>query len=231
MGAKRTKARPGEGDKLRGEILSAADALLGEAGTDEALTLRAVARRTGVSTPSVYAHFPSRDALLEAVCLRVWDELARRMREHAVEVADPMRALSRRARVYARFALDHPVQYRVLLMRPSGGSSPGAVACFRYLADATAACVRAGILRGEPEVLAMGLWSAMHGCVSLLIAQPGFDWPDEPEALIDTVIRMAGLGTALACRVPRDAIPPSAVLADDLDGLVAGWEVAADRTG
>ncbi|MFD5090498.1 TetR/AcrR family transcriptional regulator [Amycolatopsis thailandensis] len=228
MGAKRTKARPGEGEKLRGEILRAADDLLGEAGTDEALTLRAVARRTGVSTPSVYAHFPSRDALLEAVCLRVWDELAHRMREHAAEVSDPMRALSRCARVYARFALDHPVQYRVLLMRPSGGSSPGAVACFRHLADATAACVRAGILRGEPESLAMGLWSAMHGCVSLLIAQPGFDWPEEPEALIDTVIRMAGLGTALACRVPREAIPPSAELAADLDRLATTWTMGAE---
>ncbi len=231
MGAKRTKARPGEGEKLRGEILRAADALLAETGTDEALTLRAVARRTGVSTPSVYAHFPSRDALLEAVCLGVWDELAQRMREHAAEVADPMRALSRCARVYARFALDHPVQYRVLLMRPSGGSSPGAVACFRHLADATAACVRAGILRGEPEVLAMGLWSAMHGCVSLLIAQPGFDWPEEPEVMIDTVIRMAGLGTALACRVPREAIPPSVELAGGLDELAAGWTTSRRRTG
>ncbi|OXM53169.1 TetR/AcrR family transcriptional regulator [Amycolatopsis alba] len=228
MGAKRTKARPGEGEKLRGEILRAADALLAEEGTDEALTLRAVARRTGVSTPSVYAHFPSRDALLEAVCLRVWDDLARRMHEHTAEVGDPMRALSRCARVYARFALDHPVQYRVLLMRPSGGSSPGAVACFRYLADATAACVREGILRGEPEVLAMGLWSAMHGCVSLLIAQPGFDWPEE---LIDSVIRMAGLGTALACRVPWDALPPSAELAAELDELAAGWATARGRTG
>ncbi|MEV6909008.1 TetR/AcrR family transcriptional regulator [Amycolatopsis sp. NPDC051071] len=231
MGAKRTKARPGEGEKLREEILGAAEALLGETGTDEALTLRAVAQRTGVSTPSVYLHFPNRDALLEAVCLRVWDELAHRMRDRAGEVDDPMRALSRCARVYARFALDHPVQYRVLLMRPSGGSSPGAVACFRYLADATAACVRAGILRGEPEILAMGLWSAMHGCVSLLIAQPGFDWPEEPEALIDGVIRMAGLGTALACRVPRDAIPPSPELAAGLDELATTWAGPRDFTG
>lgn len=223
MGAKRTKARPGEGEKLRDEILCAAEALLGETGTDQALTLRAVAQRTGVSTPSVYLHFPNREALLEAVCLRVWDELAHRMRDRAGEVDDPMRSLSRCARVYARFALDHPVQYRVLLMRPSGGSSPGAVACFRYLADATAACVRAGTLRGEPEILAMGLWSAMHGCVSLLIAQPGFDWPEQPEALIDTVIRMAGLGTALASRVPRDAIPPSAELAAGLDELAGKW--------
>ncbi len=223
MGAKRTKARPGEGEKLRGEILAAADALLGETGTDDALTLRAVAKRTGVSTPSVYLHFPNREALLEAVCLRVWDELAHRMRDRAGEVDDPMRALSRCARVYARFALDHPVQYRVLLMRPSGASSPGAVACFRYLADATAACVRAGILHGEPEILAMGLWSAMHGCVSLLIAQPGFDWPERPEVLIDGVIRMAGLGTALACRVPRDAIPPSGELAAGLDELTSTW--------
>ncbi|MFF5987315.1 TetR/AcrR family transcriptional regulator [Prauserella flavalba] len=223
MRSTRSRARPGEGEKLREEILLAAEALLVETGSDGALTLRAVAARAGVTTPSVYLHFANRDDLLEAVCLRSWGELERRMREHAEGVDDPLRVLGRCGRGYATFALEHPVQYRVLLMRPSAHRSPGARACFRYVTEAAAACVSAGIMRGRPESLAVGLWSALHGLVSLLIAQPEFDWPDDLDTLIDNVVRMAGFGTVLASRIPREATPASAQLAEGLDALTASW--------
>ena len=41
-----------------------------------ALTLAAVARRTGVATPSLYKHVPSLEALQQKVCARVTAELA-----------------------------------------------------------------------------------------------------------------------------------------------------------
>jgi AcrR family transcriptional regulator len=221
MTTKRVRARPGEGVRLREEILRAADGLLAEAGTEEALTLRAVAARAGVSTPSVYLHFADKEALLEAVCLRAWDDLAARVRDSAEGVEDPFLALGRRGRAYARFALEHPTQYRVLMMRPAAtpGVPPAAAACFGHMVRAVAACVDAGVLRGNPETLALGLWSAVHGCVSLLITQPAFPWPDDLDALVDDVIRMAGFGTALSCRLPRRPAPRSPELIDGLDAL------------
>ncbi|GAB2752859.1 TetR/AcrR family transcriptional regulator [Amycolatopsis magusensis] len=224
MSGKRQRANAGDGEKLREEILEAAEALLIESGTEEALTLRAVARRAGVTTPSVYLHFADKSALLEAVCLRVWGELAARMLDYAGDVDDPLRQLGRCGRVYANFALDHPVQYRVLMMRPTSGLSPGADACFRHIAKAAAACVDAGIMRGDPESLAVGLWSALHGCVTLLIAHPEFAWPDDRDTLIDNTIRMAGFGSVLASRIPREATPLSEELTAGLDQLTAGWK-------
>ncbi|MBN6036604.1 TetR/AcrR family transcriptional regulator [Amycolatopsis sp. 195334CR] len=223
MDGKRQRANAGDGEKLREEILEAAEALLIEAGTEEALTLRAVARQVGVTTPSVYLHFAGKSALLEAVCLRVWHELAARMHDHASGVDDPLRALGRCGRVYANFALDHPVQYRVLMMRPTSGLSPGADACFRHIVQAVAACVDAGIMRGAPESLAVGLWSALHGCVTLLIAHPEFAWPADRDALIDGTIRMAGFGSVLASRIPREATPSSEALSAGLDALTKEW--------
>ncbi|MFI7697141.1 TetR/AcrR family transcriptional regulator [Nonomuraea sp. NPDC049655] len=218
--ARRVRARRGEGGLLREEILRAAEHLLTESGSEDALTLRAVAQRAGVSTPSVYLHFADREALLEAVCLRVWDEFGRMFSENLT--GDPFLALGRCGRAYARFALDHPVQYRVLMMRPSAvqGVPPAAAACFRHMVDAVAACVAARVLEGDPEELALGLWSAVHGCVSLLIAQPSFPWPEDQEALIDHIVRIAGVGTALLSRLP-DALPPSGVLAAELDDFGA----------
>ena len=55
------------------------------------------------------------------------------------------------------------------------------------LVHTVAACVETGVRKGDAETLALGLWSAVHGCVSLLIAQPSFPWPDDREALIDNI--------------------------------------------
>ena len=213
---RRGRAKRGDGALLRGEILRAAEELLAETGTEDALTLRAVAERAGVSTPSVYLHFADKDELVAAVCLRVWDELGSFFSE--VSGGDPFLALGRCGRAYARFALDHPVQYRVLMMRPATGQGlpPAAMACFGHMVDAVAACVETGVLKGDPETLALGLWSAVHGCVSLLIAQPSFPWPDDREALIDNIVRIAGFGSALYARLPRE-LPASAELAGELD--------------
>ncbi|GAA3227101.1 TetR/AcrR family transcriptional regulator [Nonomuraea helvata] len=205
---------------LREEILRAAEKLLDESGSEDALTLRAVAMRARVSTPSVYMHFADKGALVEAVCLRVWGEFGRMFTENLG--GDPFLALGKCARAYARFALDHPVQYRVLMMRASTGPGvpPAAAECFRHMVNAVSACVETRVLEGDPEELALGLWSAVHGCVSLLIAQPSFPWPRDREALIDQIVRMAGFGTALYSRLPQQ-LPPSAELARALDDFGA----------
>ncbi|MFI6297030.1 TetR/AcrR family transcriptional regulator [Nonomuraea sp. NPDC050790] len=216
----RTRARRGEGALLREEILRAAEDLLAESGAEEALTLRAVAARAGVSTPSVYLHFADKEALLEAVCLRVWDELGRLFREN--DHGDPFRALGRCGRAYARFALEHPVQYRVLLMRPPLSEREAvpaaAAACFGHMVAVVERCVESGILRGDPRRLALTLWSSVHGCVALVLAQPDFPWPDVDE-LVDQAVVVAGFGSAMLSRVPPTGIPASAELAGDLDEL------------
>lgn len=224
MTTRRVRARRGEGPLLREEILRAAEDLLAEAGTEDALTIRAVAARAGVSTPSVYLHFADKDGLLEAVCLRVWDELGRLFRDNSG--GDPFRALGRCGRAYARFALAHPVQYRVLLMRPSAadGVPPAASACFGHMVEVVARCVDAGVLRGSPERLALTLWSSVHGCVSLLLAQPSFPWPDV-DALIDQAVIVAGFGSAMLSRVPRHGVPSSQDLAAELDELAGRLSV------
>jgi len=133
---RRRRADPGTGGRLREEILRAAEDLLTESGDEEVLTLRAVARRAGVTTPSVYLHFADKSALVGAVCLRVWGELGRLMREATAQTGDdPFQAMRRCGAAYVRFAVDHPVQYRLLMMRRPGAVQEGpeyeaAAACF-----------------------------------------------------------------------------------------------------
>jgi AcrR family transcriptional regulator len=213
------RANPGEGARLRAEIVDAAAALLIEAGTEQALTLRAVARRAGVTTPSVYLHFADKDALVRAVCLRVWDELGERVQTTAATAAeDPLLALGRSGRVYVRFALDHPIQYRLLMMTPTAADTPpAATAWFQSVMEAVEACVAAGILHGDRANLAVGLWSVVHGLASLLITQTGFPWPDDLDTLVNQTIRMAGYGSVLACRTPLTGVMTGVELAVEVD--------------
>src|SRR5580693_4527723 len=59
--------RRGEGSKLRADIIAAAAALIEETGSEQSVTLREVARRIGIAAPSIYEHFPSREAIVYAV--------------------------------------------------------------------------------------------------------------------------------------------------------------------
>ncbi|MFD3744818.1 TetR/AcrR family transcriptional regulator [Nocardia sp. NPDC058633] len=215
MTNRRVRANPGQGGRLREEILEAAEQLLESTGTEDALTVRAVATAAGVSTPSVYLHFADREALLEAVCIRVWGQLEELF--HRCQVADPFHSMGRFGCAYVKFALAHPVQYRVLLMRKSTSENPAATTCFRLMTNAISSCVATGLMHGDPGTLALQLWSAAHGCVSLLIAAPQLPWPEDLDSFIDDTIRMAGFGVAVQARLPE--VRTSSELTTALDGL------------
>lgn len=208
----RVRANRGEGIRLREEILTATEQLLVEGGGDDALGLRAVAQRVGVTTPSLYRHFPGKASLVGAVCLRVWDDLTQRMLAAADQHEDPFEALRAAGHAYVRFGLDHPVQYRLLLMRPGPPAGDGrpsaqdeaALACFGHVVRATDRCVSAGVLRGDPELIAHCLWMTVHGCVSMLISTPPFPVPRDVDALVDLTIRSTGLGLAVVTGAPTE---------------------------
>ena len=82
MSSDESAARPrrrrnprGEGARLRDELVEAASDLIAEHGSAEGVSIRAVARRAGVSAPSVYLHFDDRDALISAVLVQRFADL------------------------------------------------------------------------------------------------------------------------------------------------------------
>jgi AcrR family transcriptional regulator len=201
---RRPRARRGEGDQLRREILDAAEHLLVERGDIDAVSIRAVCAAVGVSQPSVYMHFADKTDLIFAVCNRRFAKLAEDMKSAELDAADPLDALRRRSHAYLSFGLTHPEEYRVLFMsRP--WSRPGTHAPERYTAqdlsrqqfEAVRRCINAGVLppNTNPTLVASGLTIVTHGVTSMLIAKPQFPWPD-PEALLDHLLDayLTGLG-------------------------------------
>ncbi len=180
---RRARARRGEGERLRDEIVAATAELLERTADQDAVSIRAIADAVGVSPPSIYLHFPDKTALLFAVCEALFRHLDQVMEEAAGDATDPLDEIGRRGQAYIRFGLDHPEQYRILFMErdePSGFSEEhlADASAFDHMVEAVGRAMQSGfVVRRDPVVVTLGLWAAVHGLTSLLIAKPNFPWP------------------------------------------------------
>lgn len=179
---RRRRSARGEGDRLREEILVATAALLARMGSDEALSLRAVAREVGVSAPSVYLHFPDKEALLLAVAAELFSEVERALDAAAAQAGDdPVATVVARARAYVEWGLEHPGQYKVLyegalwrrLDHPQQQQVLGQAALLALAADVERAAAH-GALPPDADAahVAQVLWQAAHGVTSIRINKP-----------------------------------------------------------
>jgi AcrR family transcriptional regulator len=96
------------------EIVAAAREIL-EAEGSAALTMRRVADRLGIRAPSLYKHLPDKGALEAAIISAGFEESAERFEAALAEGGEPLAAL---ARAYREFARRHPHVYRLMTERP-----------------------------------------------------------------------------------------------------------------
>lgn len=191
----------GAGPEQREEILAAALRLFGQFGL-YGVSTRQIAQAVGVSQPTLYAYFASKDEIAAELHARAFRELEARLRV-GVRDADTLEAVAAGLRIYLDFGLENPDAYRVAFMieGPHGRvavagpvdesdvSVPGHTA-FDILRRMIADLHRRGLGAGDdPERMAQSVWAGMHGLVSLLIARPGFPWA-EREALVAGHVRM-----------------------------------------
>src|ERR1700729_2079928 len=112
---RRQRNARGQGARLTGDIVSGALALIDRTGSDEAVTLRAVAREIGIAAPSIYAHFPDREAIVAAAVGRIFDELtAANAAGTNLAGDDPVDRLIAGCEAYVDFGLAQPARYGVL---------------------------------------------------------------------------------------------------------------------
>jgi AcrR family transcriptional regulator len=182
---------------LREQIVAAAERLLVETGSEQVVSIRAIADAVNVTPPSIYLHFDDKDDLLLNVCTRRFQLLEREVERAAEGAHDPLEALQLRMHAYVRFGVDQPEHYRILFMRrpePREGE-PAVPGGLEPVVGAVRACMDAGRFRpGSAEQVAVVLWAAVHGLTSLLITKPqlaGESAPQLADTLFDAL--MAGL--------------------------------------
>ncbi|MCP2337429.1 TetR/AcrR family transcriptional regulator [Actinomadura rupiterrae] len=150
---------------LRAACLSAALELLEEDGAT-GLSLRAVARRAGVSSMAPYRHYPNRDALISAVAAEGYRELARDLAAAHPAPATPDDLVDIGV-AYIRFALDRPAMFRVMFAEPCDPANDERVAAVAAITDYVRDIVHRVFPGAEPEPLANAVWALVHGLAFL----------------------------------------------------------------
>ncbi len=155
--------------------------------------MREVARRLGVSAPSLYFHVESRDDLLRVIITAGLRDLA------AGQVAaaagkSPRAALHALADAYLAFAAGSPALYSLIM-----GPCPEERMADGELAVAASEPLMSTVAKLVPpaRVLAISqvFWALVHGFTSLIIAEQFRLGGDPPAAMNEAVdLVLAGLG-------------------------------------
>jgi len=189
--ATKAKAKYHHGD-LREALIQASYELVRRDGAEN-FALAEACRLAGVSTAAPYKHFKDRDEVLGLVVARGFDEMSSQSMA-AVEAAGvgTLAGLAAMGRAYVRFAVENEKLFRLMfgqhpILKADENVVGEGTDCFSKVIEQVAIyCERNGV-PGNPDEIAVRLWTFVHGAASLLIdgdyavVVPDFDI----EALLD----------------------------------------------
>ncbi len=202
--SRREQAR--EAARLR--ILEEARRLFLEKGYG-AVTMRDVARATGYTASALYYHFPDKADLIGTICREDFLNLAALFQSVLVH-GDPLDNIQAMGRAYAKFAFEHPNQYRLMFMAHSpvepneedqarmGDPAQDAYAALHHF---VALAHAQGLLReglDDTHLMAQTFWAGIHGMISLELDKGGEKWLpwSDLQARIDLMCRALRVGMA-----------------------------------
>lgn len=177
---------------VRIALLEGAAALIATEGSG-GLTLRRLTEAVGTSTMSVYTHFGGMQNLRQ----EIRREGFTRLRDHLDAVApsaDPLADLARLGWAYYDNAVENPHLYRVMFMdHHEPADDVVGLDTFDHLVTVVARCIEAGrFAAGEPFDVALQLWTAVHGLVTLELS--GLIAPELAGEMLMTTWRSLFLG-------------------------------------
>ncbi|MGO4134151.1 TetR/AcrR family transcriptional regulator [Rhizobium brockwellii] len=162
IAARKTRERAGREER----IVAAARAVAENEGWD-AVTIRRLAKEIEYSQPILYSHFANRDAIVAAVAVEGFKELATVL-QHAAGAANGQRqSLMDVAMAYFAFAFSRPALYEAMFILPTqlqfaeAETRPELRAGF----DAIAAAVFP--FCADVEIATETFWAALHGLAEL----------------------------------------------------------------
>lgn len=165
MSTLRPKRRAYHHGDLVAALIRAAGNILEKEGV-EALKLREVARRAGVSHNAPYRHFPEREALLAALAAEGFEWLGAAQRK-AAETG----GLRGMGEAYVRFAIEHPQRFRLMF---GGQISIAKHERLREVATKTFEGLSGALSARVPEAQgaadsSIAAWALVHGLAQLLL--------------------------------------------------------------
>jgi AcrR family transcriptional regulator len=149
----------------------------------EAVTTRRLAERVEYSQPVLYSHFNGKDAIVSAVALDGFSQLAAHLRQARQASPEPGQTLRAVCRAYLEFATERPALYQAMFVLPTDlkFASTETPAPLRACFDEFVNCFRPDNERRE--LFAEVIWSALHGIA--VLSESGRIPPDGQEERLD----------------------------------------------
>lgn len=148
---------------LRNGLLEAARSILEEESL-AALTLRAVARKAGVSHAAPYRHFPNHEALLVELSIEGFEELRESLVEAAKAQGSESDKIANIGATYMRFVAHRPALARLMF----GGQLPNRDQFPQLGLKADGIGQEIGNALHD-SALGLAVWSAVHGLAMLVL--------------------------------------------------------------
>lgn len=158
---------------LRDALLRAARDLLESEGVD-GLSLRALAKATGVTQAAPYSHFRDKDDLLAAIAEEGFQRLALQMAEEATGAASARQRIERLMVSYIRFAQTNKALFQIMFGRELADLRRyPTLAMTAGKSYALMSSALANKLKGDVDArfMTVTLWSLCHGLTTLIVEQ------------------------------------------------------------
>jgi len=170
----------------RHDLIIAAARDLAEAEGWEAVTTRRLAELVEYSQPVLYSHFDGKDAIVRAVAIEGFAELAVELHQAQSAVDEPGLALRAVCSAYLTFAAERPALYQAMFVLPidvkfASEDTPSPLkAAFGELVGAL------NRFDAHPDLRAEVTWAALHGLAVLV--RGGRIPPEGQETRIDLLV-------------------------------------------
>jgi len=148
----------------------------------DALSMRKIAQRVGITATAIYRHFESKDALLAGLMHEAYGTFYRYLSGQAIApqlqgavCEDGLEAIGQG---YFQFAIDHPMYYELLFMTPLKSLYENdypevaelAHRTFNHLVEAVQQLMDSGFMRpADAQQVATSIWAISHGVMSLYL--------------------------------------------------------------
>ncbi len=162
----------------------------------DSISLRAVARRAGVSPTAVYRHFDDHVDLLHEAVAASWASFIAVLTEAQATSDDPYAQFRAMGDAYVTFAMERPGRYRVLFSNKvdlaglgapgdGNGATNGAMGegAFELLVATVSEMLRAQDDPRDPSFVAVQVHTWIHGIVDLCGSHPEMPWPSTDQLL------------------------------------------------
>jgi AcrR family transcriptional regulator len=190
---------PGTADR----ILAAAEALLAERGY-EALSMRALGAKVGISQAAIYRHYSDKASLVGSIVAKGYDRIVRKLEAILEAEGDEATSVASSMRSYIELSLEEPELFKAVLLRNIGpaqagvdvlgrGVSAGRRSMALFVGALERGMASGAFARADPELTAQAAWAAMYGLIAR-IALEGMGAGERRSALVERQIEIVVKG-------------------------------------